>query len=145
MKGRLNKPICAIMTSFVLILGTFAIAFPAQDAEATHVKVKAFIQLWRGSTMIDEWETIVTCDTLACGIVDVDIPTKRDEGRFLRWCGTDTKVMSIPDTASSVVTNCNPNGNGPWQIRVGSALLNNDETTNFNDHGSNVVTSVIAT
>jgi len=34
MKGQFNKPICAIITSLVLILGTFAIAFPAQEANA---------------------------------------------------------------------------------------------------------------
>ena len=34
MKGHLNKPIYAIMTSLVLVLGTFAIAFPPQEASA---------------------------------------------------------------------------------------------------------------
>jgi len=34
MKGRLNKPICAIITSLVLVLGTFAVVLPYQEAEA---------------------------------------------------------------------------------------------------------------
>jgi hypothetical protein len=60
---------------------------------------------------------------LACSgtLCETPVPmNNRDAGRFLRWCGSDTQLVTIPAGSTNAVVVCS--GPGAWTLRVGSAL-----------------------
>ncbi len=112
--GRINKPICAIITSLVLILGTFAIVLPYQEAEADHVKVFVAITL----TKNDAGHIFYGPIQVFCGVVceaDLNL-NNRDDKRFSRWCPSDPQNVVV--TAGNTLQNFKCNGKGPWDIVI---------------------------
>ena len=143
LKGRLNKPICAIITSLVLVLGTFALVLPYQEAEASHDRLVTRIEMQRNMvTVVSPTPTEITdCETLNCGHIHHDSLTKRDYNRFLRWCGTDEVPVVVPKFASSDFVECD--GKGPWRIVI-TTTYQTSMSAAPNDHGNFVGATVHA-
>ncbi len=95
MKGRLNKKICAIMTSLVLVLGTFALVLPYQEAEAqgtiTNVGLAVF-----GEPLIDGDLVVFRVRESAQGLGGTDLNGDGD---------TSDSVLHVFDSSTSTTTN----------------------------------------
>ena len=72
----MNRAIYAIVTSAIMLLGTFAMAIPYQEVEAAHTRVSVSISILKNDlgSGIEE-KTVAACGE-NCN-VDVDL-TKRD-------------------------------------------------------------------
>ena len=114
MKGHFNKPICAIITSLVLILGTFAVVLPYQEAEAEHMKVKVQIWLNKNGQLHTTLGLFSIPCTPDCGI-DIDL-SNRDKKRFDRWCDSNPLPIMVP--ADTLFKNITCEGKGPWDIKM---------------------------
>jgi len=140
MKGQFIKPICAIMTSLVMILGTFALVLPYQEAEANHDQLRLQVLIIRGGLppLISYVEIIETGDT-SYGTVEIDLNT-RDLKRILRWCGTDTFPLTINQGGLFDSTFCS--APGPWSaiIQINSQT---DADANINHNHAGGVTATI--
>jgi len=133
-KGQLNKQIWAIMTSFVLVLGTLVIAFPVQEADADHITANGQILIFKGSVNFATFNSgDVACSGTSCD-VSIELP-KRFEALFKRDCGSSTFSVSIAADTLDITTLC-PDAKGPWGISVRGIL---DDT-----HDSIVTVSVTA-
>ena len=115
MKGHFNKPICAIMTSLILILGSFAVVFPFQEAEADHKNVSVTIALMKNGGVHTSYGPFY----FPCGVecdVSIDLPT-RDKLRFDRWCDSNPLPLVVPANSQQLIkTICE--SKGPWDIRI---------------------------
>jgi len=121
MKGKFNKPICAIMTSLVLILGTFTLVLPYQKAEADHFQFVVFIIITKnGQPFVSYPAGPFPCTGVDCGEVEVDL-NNRDKGRFNRWCASNPQPVVITSPAFSDNVECV--GKGPWKLIVLATLL----------------------
>ena len=140
MKRVLKKPIYAIITSLVLILGTFALILPYQEAKADHEIVVTSIVVEKKMVFVTGYSEIQNCEsTTFCGVLDYDTLNKRDYNRFLRWCDSDMVSLRIPDGDHNVSVECD--GPGPWRIVVSAGLFTNN-AANFNNHGMDVLITV---
>ena len=113
MKGHFNKPICAIMTSLVLILGTFALVLPYQEAEAKPIKLSETV-----NDLID-----LSCSSnhgiLKCSIKshsggtvkNVSLNNPNSEG--LSTCDGDTSEKKRISVTNRKSVNC-PNETEPF-------------------------------
>jgi len=104
MKGRLNKPIFVIMTSLVLVLGTFALVLPYQEAFAT------LIEDCTGDSSVAGERLILTADIMdvneTCIVIIHDNVTLDCKGHTID--GTDGNTAGISVTGNGVtVKNCN--------------------------------------
>ena len=119
--GRIKKPICVIMASLVLILGTFAIALPYQEADAGVVvdKIQVQVIVWRGDTLVASYIVDISpsCGNTCAANLDLK---NRDSHRFDRWCPSNpTDVVIDEDGFESIICD----GKGPWFIEVKARTL----------------------
>ena len=130
MKGHFNKPICAIMTSLVLILGTFALVLPYQEAEANHDRIRVQITIITpGPGNIIYLQTFPTACDPSCS-VNLNL-NNRDEGRFDRFCGPTEPVTVV---AGQIAEQVDCFGPGPWKIIVSVSLQDEGGLEPHNDN-----------
>jgi len=127
MKGQFNKPICAIMTSLVLVLGTFALVFPPQDVMA-HNNACGKIEILKNDEVVVTYEKCRGCTGNNCSM-GIDI-SKRHEALFKRACGDSFTDHLIPMQTLQIIVDCDIL-HGPWDVRTTGTI---DGT-----HGSNVL------
>jgi len=107
------------MTSLVLILGTFALVLPYQEAAADHSLAQARIEVTKNASPSGHplfISGIVLCSSTGPCILEIDIP-KRYEALFKRDCGSTSFTVFIAAGTTGISTFC-PNANGPWGVNV---------------------------
>jgi hypothetical protein len=118
--------------------------FAATPAYASHTDVGSSVIVRHGANTVASYissPALVPCSGTVCSN---DVPlNNRDYGRFLRWCGAASRVVTIPSGFSSAVVICQ--GSSSWTLRVGSAL---NDCSGFNcvatTHGEDVQVTVNA-
>jgi len=103
------------MTSLILILGTFALAFPPQDADAAHTSGTGKIEIFKGVVLFATFGPAVdpSCGAVPCNVF-IDIP-KRFEALIKRDCLQSGGSVSIPIGLTQASRTCT-NANGPWGV-----------------------------
>ena len=104
----------AAVGSALLASGVFA----ATPASANHYRVQAFVDFERNGQLVSEYpsEVVSGCGSTSCNF-SMFLPGKKNYAQFLRWCGSDTVVVTTAAGASSGISPpCL--GSGRWQIRV---------------------------
>ena len=122
----MTRAIYVIMTSAIILLGTFAMTLPYQEATAFHGGVWVNVVVFKSGTGFANYEVNQVCEGPVCNVT-VELPN-RDENRFNRFCGSDTQAVVIPGgTDGNEQEVCR--GNGPWAIGV---LTRTTDGTNSN-------------
>jgi len=133
LKGRLNKPICAIMTSLILVFSFFSLALPYQEADADG-SAFVLITIFKKGVFQAGFANTGSCVGNICNVV-IDT-SNRYEALFKRDCGSPLAVAIPATSTSQEIVDC-ANARGPWHVEV-SAQLNAS-------HGSIVTVNVFPT
>ena len=114
-----------MLTSAIMLLGTFAMSMPYQEAAADHAKAEYTVFILKNGerTDISYGPNQTSCagrdGDLTCNVV-INL-NNRDENRFNRICGSDTVQVvipgGVPDADAFDSSFCNPE-HGPWGIEV---------------------------
>ena len=147
MKGQFNKPIWAIMTSAIMLLGTFTLVMPYQEADASHERLSLQVSIVRDGTTVAFYKEIDfrgdEPDVTKYGTTLIDL-NNRDLGRVLRWCGDaliggDLMPLSIGVGNSSHQVECDgPGPDGKWKAVFTITSLLDAGGSQINDHGTTI-------
>jgi len=116
-----------------MILGTFALAFPPQDAAAGHANACAKIEILKNDVPVVTYDRCIACNENNCNVT-IDV-SKRHEALFKRACGDAFTINVIVPTQTQKIELCDL-PHGPWDVRTTGTI----NTT----HGSTINLRVIS-
>ncbi len=116
--------------------------FAVSPAYADHNTVNYTVFVKHGTNIIAEYNSFAACSGVSCGPASLPLGN-RDYGRFLRWCGTDTRTATV--LAGNEVANASPCiGPSTWWIEVRVVLLDCVSGCDAVTHSADVAVTVRA-
>src|SRR5215212_7312061 len=107
----------------VLALVGLVVSAPAY---ANHTDVGSSVRILHGTTEVASYVSqdpasggaLISCSGVLC---ETPVPlNNRDYGRFVRWCGADSRMVTVPSGSTTGVVVCS--GPSTWTLRVASSL-----------------------
>jgi hypothetical protein len=124
-----------------VIAATVALApFFAAPAVASHIGVSAYIYIHHDGTVLPTaYSGDASCSTTSCSVTVV-MGSKRDYGRFLRWCGQATVYAFVAAGNQYGGNQCG--GPSTWFIEYFAYLR---DSSGFTTHPDQVIVSITVT
>jgi len=113
--------------------------FGAAPAEASHAVVTSTVRVEHGGNIVSAIGERAACSTTTCSVTIT--LSKRDYKRFVRWCGSASKTVTV--SSGQTGTNSTCAGPSTWVVRV-FALLE-DANLDLTTHPSDVDVTVNVT
>lgn len=128
------------MLAGAVLVGTLALAGAARE-DADHAYVFGGVNIFRGSgpVVYEYGSQYVPCSGTAC---EVTLAIgKRDYGRFVKWCGSDRREITVGVGSLGGYVECR--GPTPWLLNANVAMRNSRDVLTV--HAEAVIITLIVT